>query len=544
MATDVCTLAGIAFECFQLDKNAPKLFGFAELLSGLALTLLVWTIADVRYKFRIETAGFRVRDTSIAIILALGVVVLITDLWRYSQWWMPLKGPITPEIWQFMLGLVFFAVFSTWLIVAFLRPPVFNHCNARQFGKSVESRLQRGSTGELTIVAAELIRSSSSIISHAAERAPKGNLKTTARARELLNTIASPRFCKVFVESAPKLIISLFNEIRAQEAYGPEAENLARNVLTAAINNRDSFLFVELQHEELGLKDYPVIRALWGDLNMVNGISMLLSPYTSRRTPWDLEQWRAYLHLVREAFATYVKGPCTMNPNSLHWAYLNIRGMYADLNADLSVQELRPDDDLFQRLQALGELIEDMVEMLDKHKAPAPLPHTTIAKIILDLIKAASCVRKPRPVVRKIQTKLVWEDILNSCALRSDAGTAIQSIVHEQLLNTIKRCPDLDSVRLLGYSLNVLGFVVSKEDSDYGSTWRTLHIELLQWVRAHLAGMLRQHPRMASECFVEGMSFDAVHNRLVIRYPTDWGDVPPEYFELDPTPDEPQAAAG
>ncbi|BCJ06552.1 hypothetical protein PRtIB026_A36870 [Pseudomonas sp. RtIB026] len=540
MATDVCTLMGIAFDCFQLDKAAPKFFGFAELLSGLALTLLVWTIADVRYKFRIETAGFRVRDTSIAIVLALGVVILITDLWRYSQWWLPQKGPITPEIWQFILGLVFFAVFSTWLIVAFLSPPVFNRRNASQFCKSVESRLERGAASELTIVAAELTRSSSSIISHAAERAVKSNLETTACARELLKTIASPRFCRVFVESAPKLIISLFNEIRIQEAYGPEAENLARNVLTAAINNRDSFLFVELQHEELGLKDYPVIRALCGDLTMVNGISMLLSPYTSRKTPWDLEQWRAYLHLVLEAFATYVKGPCTTNPNSLHWAYQKIRAIYADLNADLSVQELRPDEDLYQRLKALGELIENMVELLDKHKAPAPLPHTTIAKIILDLIEAASCVRKPRHVARKIQATLVWEDILNSCALRSDAGTAIQIIVHEQLLNTIKQCPDLDSVRLLGYCLNVLGFVVSKEDSGYGSTWRTLHVEFLQWVKANLAGMLKRYPRMASECFVEGMSFDAQHNRLVIRYPTDWGDIPPEYFELDPAPSETQ----
>ena len=544
MATDVCTLAGIAFNCFQLDKTAPKFFGFAELLSGLALTLLVWTIADVRYKFRIETAAFKVRNTSIAIVLALSITVLLTDLWRYSQWWVPQKGPITPEIWQFVLGLVFLAVFSTWLVVAFLRPPVFNRRNASQFCKSVESRLNRGSANELTIVAAELVRSSASIINHAAGRAHNGNLETTTRARELLNTIASRRFCKAYVESAPKLIIALFNEIRAQQAYGPEAENLARNVLTAAISNRDSFLYIELQHEELGLNDSPVVRAICGDLTMINGISMLLSPYTSRRTPWDLEQWRAYLHLVLEAFATHAQGPCTTNPSSLHSAYRNIRSIYTSLNTDLAIHELRPDDDLYQRLHILGELIENMVELLDKHKAPAPLPHKTIAEIILDLMKAASCVRKPRPVAMKIQTTLVWENILNSCALRNDAGTAVQTIVYEHLLNTIKRCPDLDSVRLLGYSLNVLGFVVSKEASGYGSTWRAFHVELLRWVKANLAAMLKQYPRMASECFVEGMSFDAVHNRLVIRYPSDWGDVPPEYFELDPTHDEPQAAAG
>ncbi|MDH1628918.1 hypothetical protein [Pseudomonas mosselii] len=534
MATDVCTLAGIAFDCFQLDKNAPKFFGFAELLSGLALTLLVWTIADVRYKFRIETAAFKVRNTSIYIVIGLALVVLFTDFWRYSQGWVPRKGPITPEFWQLILGFIFLSVFSVWLIVAFLAPPVFNRRNSGQFLKSMKSRLERGSASELTIIAAELSKSSAHIIDHAFGRAEKGSTKATDNAKELLKTIATPRFCRIFVENAPTLIIDLFRQIKQTNACGREIENLTRNILTAALEKHDSFLYIELQHEELGLKDSPVIQSLCGDLTMISNIKMLLSPYMSRKTPWALEQWRAYFNLVLEAFATYSQGPCTTNPSSLHLAYRNIRSIYTSLNTDLAIHELRPDDDLYQRLQILGELIEKMADLLERHSTPSPLPHTAIAEIILDLMKAASCVRKPRSVARKIQATLVWDAILNSTALRSDAGNVILAIVLDQLLRTIKQCPNLQSVQLLGFCLNVLGFAVPRENDDYGSTWRTFQIDLLRWVKANLAGMLKRYPRMASECFVEGMSFDAQHNRLVIRYPADWGDIPPDYFELDP----------
>lgn len=38
-----------------LDANAPKFFGFSEFLASLALMVLAWTIADIRYRFRVMT---------------------------------------------------------------------------------------------------------------------------------------------------------------------------------------------------------------------------------------------------------------------------------------------------------------------------------------------------------------------------------------------------------------------------------------------------------------------------------------------------------
>lgn len=521
MATDVCTLAGYAFECFQLDKNAPRFFGFAELLSGLALTMLVWTIADVRYKFRIQTAAYKVRNSSIWFVIGLALVVLVTDLCRYSGAWMPRKGYITPEIWQFILGLAFLATLSTWLLVAFLRPPVFNRRNAQQFVEAVQARLERGSASELTIVAAELARSCANIVSHATHQAPNGTFVASEQARKLLNVIATPRFCKIYVESGSKLVVSLFDEIRKQSGYGPEAENLARNVLTAAINNRNSFLYVELQHEELKLMDSPVINALCGDLTVVSRITMLLSPHTTRLKPWDLDQWRAYLRLVLEAFTTYVRGPCTSKPNSLHWAYLEIEWIYTGLNSDLLDSELRPHDDLYQRIQTLGTLINDMVYVLDQHgasdKTQTLQPHQDIAQIILSLIEAAARVNKPYRVARTLQATLIWDRIMNAHALRTDTGKLILALVHAQLLRNIEQCPNLDSAQQLGFCLNVLGFTPSAPGQSYGQAWRQFHIDVLQWTKTNIASLLDQHPDLGEDCFVEGMSYDAPNNRLIVQ---------------------------
>lgn len=38
----------------SLDSTGQKLFGFSEFLAGLALMVLAWTIADVRYRFRVN----------------------------------------------------------------------------------------------------------------------------------------------------------------------------------------------------------------------------------------------------------------------------------------------------------------------------------------------------------------------------------------------------------------------------------------------------------------------------------------------------------
>ncbi|MFE8046912.1 hypothetical protein [Brenneria goodwinii] len=541
---NLTSLTSLAFDCFALDKTASKYFGFAELISGLALTLVVWTVADLRYKFRIDTASLPVRGASLVITSIVGVLTLLTDYWRTSQSRVPAGGWLTPESWQLLLGGVFFLVLVVWFWLAFFRPARFSRWNSAKFARSVEAYLLRGSPSELPIIGDELASSISRIVSHAPVNLSENNItKTQLHALRLLMAMGSPKFCRAVVERSPRLIINLFNAVSDQNKYSDEIKIIAKNLVTAAIENRNSFLYSEQDFYTSGLEGItrPVTKALCQCPELVRHIDTLLNPDYSRRAPWDIDQWNAYFRLVLEAFTTHVEALPAPKPYSLRLAYPKIERIYFDLTENLELKELRNNDDLYLRLRTLETFIKGMVIVLDDlaQQGKSYVEHAPqdIAKLIFNLIKAASSVRKPRKVSKKIQHSMIWEDILNSSELHTDTGRIILKQIHFMLLNSIKKSPNLDSVRLLGYCLNVMGFKPPEENEEFGSTWRDLHIELISWVKREIASLLNKYPRMARECFVDGMSYDEQNSRLKIHYV--WEDGSEDYYEyldVDPCP--------
>lgn len=157
--------------CFiQLEASAPKFFGFSEFLAGLALMVLAWTLADVRYKFRIRVAPLPLRATTFWMVAIIGALTLLTDLWRAEQWYVPKGHFITPASWQGLLGGIFFLTFLAWAWFAFIRPPRFGQRNAERFAGALYSSIVRGAPEELGIVADELADSARSLISFATDR--------------------------------------------------------------------------------------------------------------------------------------------------------------------------------------------------------------------------------------------------------------------------------------------------------------------------------------------------------------------------------------
>ena len=106
MSSEYC----YGFLCFApLGPNNPKFFGFSEFLASLALMVLAWTIADIRYRFRIRTAPLPLQGITFSVVAAVGVLTLLTDLWQAEQWWVPQGNLLTPAIWQAILGGHFFS---------------------------------------------------------------------------------------------------------------------------------------------------------------------------------------------------------------------------------------------------------------------------------------------------------------------------------------------------------------------------------------------------------------------------------------------------
>src|SRR5688572_24735932 len=66
------------------------IFGFSEFVQAFALLVLVYTVSDVRYRFRVETAPIRIWQLTFWISGVIGIGTLLTDLWfaqRYPTPW-------------------------------------------------------------------------------------------------------------------------------------------------------------------------------------------------------------------------------------------------------------------------------------------------------------------------------------------------------------------------------------------------------------------------------------------------------------------------
>ena len=120
MVIEKC-LYGVCF--IPLDGNGQKFFGFSEFLAGLALMVLAWTTADVRYRFRVQTAPIPLLGITFSVVTAVGILTLLTDLWRAEQWLVPEGTLLTPGSWQAILGGLFLLTFLTWTWFAFIQPP-------------------------------------------------------------------------------------------------------------------------------------------------------------------------------------------------------------------------------------------------------------------------------------------------------------------------------------------------------------------------------------------------------------------------------------
>jgi hypothetical protein len=141
--------------------------------------VLAWTIADVVYRFRIKTASIPLIEITFGIATVIGVLTLLTDVWRAEQWFVPTGILLTPATWQAVLGGVFALTFFTWGWFALVRPSRFGRHNAKRHAQALYSAILRGSSTELPIIAQELIRSVKSLIHHATDVRERAHRRQT-----------------------------------------------------------------------------------------------------------------------------------------------------------------------------------------------------------------------------------------------------------------------------------------------------------------------------------------------------------------------------
>ena len=563
---DVCFVA--------LDGNGQKFFGFAEFLAGLALMVLAWTIADVRYRFRVQTAPIPLQGITFAVVATIGVLTLLTDLWRAEQWLVPKGNLLSPASWQAILGGLFLLTFLTWTWFAFIRPPTYGRYNAERFVQTLYRFILKGSPVELSVIADELAHSARAVVQYATDRGGFGSYrlerddekekdppKVEGYANSLLLLIADKRLCRSIVESSPGTALVVFQAMADMKKYGIQVETFSRNIVNEALANKDSFLYHEAKGYESGLIGYhkPLCQAIFSNYEMVETIGTLLDPDVYGKLEWDATQWEGYCRVVLMTFNSYAKGGNESHSFVLYRAKGYIEKAASDL---YKLNELPSalDADSFRRLCVVIEFVKGAVKILDEKGIPDHVrirvrenhghPHETfydhIASMIFEVIFHASAVRSPQWGCWTIQHNSVWGELFNFNDLDGPAGKVVKFKVRRLLYDEIadmKRFPNFKGARILGFCLNVMGLIVRQGDRDKDS--RALQRAVLAWTRRNFLWLHGYNPRVAEACLVDGMTFDEEHRRLVRTYPADGLRREPRYiyFDLDPVPQDVEGEA-
>jgi hypothetical protein len=544
--------------CFvAVNSNGSKFFGFSEFLAGLALMVLAWTIADVRYRFRIKTAPLPLQGLTFLVVAMIGALTVLTDLWRAEGWLVPRRIPLDQASWQALLAGIFLVTFLTWAWFAFLRPPSFSKRNAERYARTLYHYVIKGSATELAVIADELIYSTRELVHYAPDRrffTTEAELrKTEIYARDILLLIADRRLCREIVSSSPLTALALFEEIGDTEKYEIHVGTFAKNLVTEALTNTDSFLYHETEGYESGLIGYhkPLSQAMFANYEMVEAIGTLLDPDLSTWSKWHAENWKAYCRITLLTFQDYVEKRFGSNSPVLNRAIHYLEHAVSDLRTLNGLANDSPDRDVLARVRVITSFIQKAVEILDK-KAPLKAVRLRVrdqngwfsersfydhlAQLIAELIFSASSVKSPRWHCWWIQHNTVWSELFGY-HLSSPAGNIVKFKVRRLIYNEVLRMGDIPNFKGAGFlcfCLNVLGFEPRKRSFDRDSY--ALHVAVISWVRRNYAWLYAHNSRVAEACLVDGMSYEPENRQLVRTTPAEGlrREAMYEYLRVDP----------
>lgn len=539
--------AGLRF--IPLDPDGAKFFGFSEFIAGLALMVLVWAIADVRYRFRVQTTPIPLQGLTFAVTAAVGALTLLTDLWRVQGWLVPAGHLLTPACWQALLAGLFLLTVLTWTWFAFIRPPTFGKRNAKRYAKNLSRFILKGDPIELAVIADELTYSARALVRHATDRGELKNYRhereegerrpapseVEAYANDLLLLIADKRLCRIIVGSSPATALAIFQEIGETKKYGIQVEIFAKNIVNEALTNKDSFLYNEAEGYESGLIGYhkPLSHAMFANFQMVETIGTLLDPDIIGHSKWDAVKWEAYCRATLITFRDYVDKQFWNHSYTLYRANSYIKEAAFDLYKLNGATNIAWDDDGLSRLRVVVTFIKDAIGILDKKGIPDHLQlrireqsggnknfYDYLAELTFETIFAASAVKSPIDLCWSVQRNSVWGKLFNFSHLDSSAGRVVKFKVRRLLYNEViemNRFPNFKGAKILGFCLNVMGLKLM--DRGYDKDSRALHKAILAWTKKHYDWLHGFNQEVAEACLVDGLAYDARNRRIVKTYP-------------------------
>ena len=555
------------FLCFAppIKSDVPRIFGFAEFISALALLVITYTLVDVRYRFRLAIAPTPLYQRTFAVIGLIGVETLLAEVWLAQGWWLPKTVFLTRAIWQGYFGLLFLVTFMSWVWYAYIRPPIYNRRNFRRYAEELYSHILKGSDTELAIIADELRRSAKALVDFAPstprrhrppeDAAPKLQVtEVEGYASDVLQLIANRKLCRHIVASAPATAIGFFEAAVAVEKYHIPLGTFAQNITAEAVANLDSLLYHEADPFSSGLlgRLQPFSQAIYGNFALVEGLGERFgSPIDvdyRDRSEWTAHQWKAYNRAVITTLGAYVRETRGWrHSTSLFRAVDAIEHSVDDF---YKLQDITADyysTDIYQRLDTAVQFVRDAVKEIDKQEHPPEVHqlrrhegdynkdiYDLLAGLMFELVFKASSVSGPPDKAWTVHHNMVWGDFFN---LGAEGRTwkilqfKLRRLLYDEIAS-MEKLPNFKNARFLGLCLNVIGFKIGT--GSHGRGYRALAKVILPFTQRCYPRLRQKLPRVAEAVLIGGIAYSAEHNRLVKTYLQGLRDEPSrEYLQLD-----------
>lgn len=553
-------------------NHGTKIFGFSEFLAAVALLAVVYTIADVRYKFRIAVTPGVLNSLYVTTFILIGIIglqTLLTEIWIDEGWWVPKTVGLTRSTWQGIFGMLFLGTILTWMYYAFIRPPIFGRRNALRFARELYRYILRGNDDELKVIANELARSAKSLIKYCRhlpprfpdegtppKRVTKRKAEVEGYAYDILLLIANRKFCRQIVVASPVTAQAFFEEMTSAKKYHIPMGQFARNISSEAVVQKGSFLYGEAEGYSSGLLGYlkPVSQAVYGDYLLVEALASYdASPLDieyEEQYAWDAKQWEVFCRATLMTLEDCLdKGRGSGNSYALNRAMHSMEYAYRDVYKLNDVPD-EYDSDVSARLRVVAEFVRAAIGLINKQPIP-PKPlhrireHTFpkniydhLAHLIFKMCFAASTVKSPPDTCWSIHYIIVWSMVF---ARSNDDGAAwkiVQFKVRRLLYDEIARLakvPNYKGSGILGFCLNVLGMKTGSSKENYGKDAYALAKAIHSWSRKHYLTMRQENADVAESVLIGSVSFDEAGGRLVKTYLKGLDrEAPKEYLELDP----------
>ena len=542
MTIEKC-LMNICVELAPIDANAPKFFGFSEFLTSLALMVLVWTTSDVRYRFRIDCAPIPLKGITFGVVVIVGMLTLLTDLWRAEQKPFPTSIPLTSipltiGCWQALMGGALLLTFLVWAWFAFVHTAVYGKWNTGRFKNELERHIINGSSKDLAIIADEISGSMHNIIKYATNnpmepmRQNAKHQKASRNSNDILALIADKNFCREIIEHSQKTLYHILKEISETKKYH-SISIFTKNVVSEAIINKNSFIYKETDVLDSGFigSRKPISNLLFSNYDMTKiGTTLLLEIPSEPK--WGNDQWEAYCRIVLMTLKSYDPEKHGIESPVLRCALHEIT---KEVNAINIINEVKGhvfSNEHSNRIKIITRLVDNGINYFNKtsisndtkHKSReiSKHPEGTIYDNISCLMNSiTTCISNIEHPVLKTDLEL-YMMICTSFFLTPKKQTS-SMIIHKKFrglifgtIGTLRTKPSDQAAMMLSLILNLMA--ISKGTDEYLRK-KTIIFDLTsRWLKYNYDWLYKNHRNIAKLCLGDYSTYQSEEHRIVIKH--------------------------